>query len=72
MHASAAPLAARPPQLTDSDAVVMHAAPLLAWQPCVAGDWVKLLATGLPSAVAFFMNYIIIHAFSTNVFRFFW
>jgi hypothetical protein len=40
---------------------------------CVcAANWLNLLATGLPSAVAFFMNYIIIHAFFTNVFRFFW
>ena len=37
-----------------------------------AANWLNLLATGLPSAVAFFINYIIIHAFATNVFRFFW
>ena len=39
---------------------------------CGAGAWLALLGTSLPAAVNFSMNYIIVHALMTNVFRFVW
>lgn len=36
------------------------------------GNWVELVGVSLPSAANFFVNYIMIHALFTNVFRFVW
>lgn len=34
--------------------------------------WLQILGAALPSASTYFLNYIIIHALSTNWFRFVW
>ncbi|KAI3425260.1 hypothetical protein D9Q98_009028 [Chlorella vulgaris] len=36
------------------------------------GAWLALLGASLPSASAYFLNYIVIHALCTNFFRFVW
>lgn len=40
--------------------------------PSPAGFWLTQLGTSLPTASTYFLNYIIIHALSTNFFRFIW
>lgn len=40
--------------------------------PPAAGAWLALLGASLPSASAYFLNYIVIHALCTNFFRFVW
>lgn len=40
--------------------------------PPPAGFWLTQLGTSLPTASTYFLNYIMIHALSTNFFRFIW